>query len=38
MHGGKEVMKFENDNYLINSNGCFKKMKGTNDGEGEKLV
>lgn len=38
MHGGKEEMKFENDKYLIDSNGCFKKMKGTNDVEVEKLV
>lgn len=31
-------MKFENDKYLIDSNGCFKKIKGSNDGEGEELV
>ena len=31
-------MKFENDKYLIDSNGCFKKIKGSNDGEGEEQL
>lgn len=36
--GVKCKMKFENDEYLIDSKGCFKKIKVSNDGDFEKLV
>ncbi len=36
--GVKYKMKFENDEYLIDSKGCFKKVKVSNDGDFEKLV